>query len=90
MNEHSPLPWKEELGHIYGSDGFHACDPRCERADADSMATMDANAEFIVRAVNHHDELVAARMLLTFSDAPNFDCIRQSRAVLAKLEGGAA
>lgn len=102
---HSPTPWtmfRERGGftRIYGGqgpplvvatligglDGDAACGP-----------TTDANAEFICRAVNAHDDLIAAlKALADFCEAYDQgyrgdegfpDAVRAARAVQAKAEG---
>jgi len=60
MSEHTPLPWvkndlariESEKEHGWVNDGWIICD--CDGPDGEH------NAAFIVRAVNSHDELVAA------------------------------
>ena len=49
MSKHTPLPWTPDAQYIHGPDGHRflaVCDP--------------ADSAFICKAVNHHDELVAA------------------------------
>jgi len=60
MSEHTPLPWvkndlariESEKEHGWVNDGWIICD--CDGPDGEH------NAAFIVRAVNSHDELLAA------------------------------
>jgi hypothetical protein len=54
MSEHTPLPWCAKEGMIYAENG-----------DGKTIATLnspavDADAEYIVRACNCHEELVEA------------------------------
>ena len=52
---------------------------------------MDANARLIVKAVNHHDELVRALEAMTInmkSDGGDYrDCYQRAIAVLAAIKG---
>lgn len=52
--KHTPTPWKVKgnLNTIEGANGLTVCDLRSNTVDA------DADAAFIVRAVNAHEELV--------------------------------
>ena len=57
LGQHSPLPWSEdqegEVAYsIEDANGIVLCDVH--------LNTGGANSAFIVKAVNHHDELVAA------------------------------
>jgi hypothetical protein len=49
-NEHTPTPWKVDGASVRGASGEWLFDEWF----------VPANAEFIVRAVNAHDDLVAA------------------------------
>lgn len=66
MNKHTPTPYyyEEEYGTIHGSDSFEICGINTRMSSAKGMdfcyAEQAANAEFIVRACNSHDELVEA------------------------------
>ncbi len=56
---HTPTPWKIVFGHIQDKNGeivFHQSSLMQENGS--SVAEMEANAKFIVTAVNAHDELV--------------------------------
>ena len=55
--DHSPLPW--HVGPYYRFD-IEARDGRVGGGSPSFTPRGDANAEFIVRAVNSHDALVAA------------------------------
>ena len=114
MTNHTPGPWHitrrddltpEQPNIIFGPEGT--------RRDGSSLAPIAtvngdteedrANAELIVRAVNHHEELVELLKRITgscgeFVEDENCDCdpydlaeaiLNDARALLAKLEGGA-
>jgi len=85
---HSPLPWHVGQGNGAGSvfaasgrmrleDGHTMLAPICKVIDFDGER--DANAEYIVRAVNCHDELLGN---LLYVD----DCCQISDPDLAALE----
>lgn len=63
MSAHSPLPWEVPDGGIrpaiFAEDGSHVA------SMSDTGDEAEANAALIVRAVNAHDELVAALRDLT-------------------------
>jgi hypothetical protein len=71
---HTPTPWRiqflgnaeADLIHKGTFAGITAGSGRPEQLDRGDLAEWEANAAFIVRAVNAHEELVAAlqRMLL--------------------------
>jgi hypothetical protein len=92
-SEHSPLPW--HVGPHYKSDVMSR---EGIVAEARMLTPQGiANAEFIVRACNAHDELVAAlkaltqdsRFALQIGGNPNAVAalVRQVDAALAKAEG---
>ena len=64
MSEHTATPWKVMTGHpsrglfVVGPPDDHGYTP--EVCEVDKAENMDANAAFIVRAVNSHAALVAA------------------------------
>ena len=67
MSEHTPTPWLREDCTVYSLNRFDANRFNCtvqpgfdEYDQRASAAECAANADFIVRAVNHFDELVAA------------------------------
>jgi len=62
MGQHTPIPWTVERIHEVYAAGTFICRPYARK---DSIGAMDqsecvANARFIARAVNCHDELIAA------------------------------
>lgn len=67
MTEHSPLPWSstpwENTDHheiaIHAADGTWVADCVVDQ-DNDRPDEIEANAAFIIKAVNNHDVLVAA------------------------------
>jgi len=112
MSEHSPLPWtidKSHPGHlgIWASGErapYHrevAVLPQRSNHPQTPHETTDANVEFIVRAVNTHDELLAA--LKAFLRAPSLGSsgpgsvtievqsfnLKAAEAAIRKAEGGA-
>lgn len=86
--QHTPTPWKTGDLYIWGADGEPldlAARPRPERK---------ANAEFIIRACNSHDELVAALgsaqswLAGYMAQTPDLiDVRRKVEAALAKATG---
>ena len=85
--QHTPTPWAASGVTVYGSDGG----ARNTVADTTCCGSMtreadEANAAFIVRAVNSHDALVAAVTMVLDADgdlnAIDFD---QLRAALARV-----
>jgi hypothetical protein len=59
MSEHTPLPWHFSRKYRYVSDINHRV-----IAEIAPLHAFQANAEFIVRAVNNHDALVEALQAL--------------------------
>jgi len=69
MAEHSPLPWVAEApgNHVNAhcgilcdaGEGVYVADVYADCEELSSVVA-EANAQLICRAVNHHDELVAA------------------------------
>lgn len=64
MSTHTPTPWKTEYENEYGPeyellgpDGILVLQYEW---NSDRQAEVEANASFVVRAVNCHDDLVAA------------------------------
>lgn len=71
MSEHTLLPW-HNYGPIIHHKGQHIAHVVADKRNADGEMGSDeqrANAEFIVRACNCHDELVAA-CKLAFDNTP--------------------
>lgn len=58
--KHTPMPWwLDDDGNIasgFGVSYITIADPRCSKAI--DPQEIDANAEFIIRAVNSHEELL--------------------------------
>lgn len=88
MTEHSKLPWRiskffPEI--VMGADGSWA-------ADCVNFHCSKANAAFIVKACNAHDELVEALTRIANGDgvygAQAHEYKTIARAALAKLDGG--
>lgn len=96
MSEHTPTPWK--TGHrgdntlaIYGRSNktpisvFH--DEGGEFPEYFDKKRKDANAEFIVRACNVHDDLVAAlEGVIRIADRKTVE-FDAAHAALAKAKG---
>lgn len=64
MNKHSPIPWHIGLKpgpYVYGSSGEEIADCRGIVLEDEDIGTPEnkANAAFIVKAVNCHEELLA-------------------------------
>lgn len=78
--EHSPLPWT-----VYGGWDIHAADNRHVMAQGRPVREHNANAEFIVKAANNHDELVTVLRAI-LNDASAYQWHGPIRDVLAKLE----
>ena len=94
--EHTPTPWFVIQGSIYATPNSEST--RLAKMDRTDPGTCpverDANAHFIVQAVNSHDELVhAASMALKDqygeSIPDGWDVAEGLRAALAKAEGAA-
>ena len=102
MTKHTPTPWTADLGGCITSSGL----PIVTGRNGALLATLAmnghkgaANADFIVRAVNAHDELVAA--LRRMMEQPTMNPLNmtpeqrvelwaahdQARAALAKAQG---
>ncbi len=64
--KHTPLPWAAQQGGNcsriwgYGTQPLNYPVAVCERDPIDINGTHEANAEFIVRACNAHDDLLVA------------------------------
>jgi hypothetical protein len=82
---HTPTPWTANLSCVFsGKNCIAVCD-----TDNDTRERMQDNAAFIVKAVNAHDDLVAAAKmaLRTYErDFPNGQGVIDLRAALAKAE----
>jgi len=84
MSEHTPTPWEVATGHpsrglfVLGPPDEHGYAPQiCE---VDKTEDMEANAAFIVRAVNSHEALVAALEAVEWGSEDNscLLCFRKS------------
>ena len=83
---HTPGPWINSWGHIRAvipRQGLTPQEPLVATACHSSGLDADANAAFIVRAVNAHDELVAA---LSEGCGPDYD-IAAMRELARRLSG---
>ena len=102
MSKHTPTPWHVDGECIYGTTqrGDYVRIADTTVADGDNLPDKeaDANASFIVRAVNCHDEMLKALKAVELgvfgSMLPNSDidvCTRgtlaQVQAAIAKAEG---
>lgn len=103
MTKHTPTPWRlTTVNYLPTIVAYHPTAAALPNATGDVVMAMpgphfdkaerDANAALIVRAVNSHDELVAA--LRAMVDAYKDSCpddeqpsmVRQAIAILAKLD----
>jgi hypothetical protein len=57
-------------------------------SNRDGSIDAEANAEFIVRAANSHDELVAAVRAFVNQDVHDEEAVRMGRAILKKATEG--
>jgi hypothetical protein len=94
QNEHTPTPWEDGTGDN-GNDAWVFARGAAV-ADCDLYSDRDrnkANAEFIIRAANCHDELLAALKWFiddidgTHTVMLDFDAnVKRARAALAKAQ----
>jgi hypothetical protein len=88
--KHTPTPWKLWNGKIYNAEKFDDLDGGDAAAYAGSVRS-DLDGEFIVRAVNVHDELVAAARNVSLAyngaDMSLREAVEALEAALAKAEG---
>lgn len=87
---HSRRPWQAAGHAVFTCPPFGSLVARCHAGTSDTHR--EADAEFIVRAVNAHDALVKALRLMHDSYCwPNDDGIaaQRARAALALAEGDA-
>jgi hypothetical protein len=89
--QHTPTPWQVDASkHSVSIVADRFCVAQTATAQTGNVAPAEANAAFIVRACNAHDELVAALRELLWTeqfddDDPRLIAARlQSRAALAK------
>lgn len=57
---HTPAPWRTDVALIYGADNHEIADCRSRCRQTANPELIEADAAFIVRAVNAHDALVEA------------------------------
>lgn len=103
LKKHTPGPWKSDemaedmaLFHITGPDGRRVASVDCRTTFMEDVDEAAANAAFIVRAVNCHEELLAAlkSMVSAFhptqggSDIYCDAATNAARAAIAKAERG--
>ena len=106
-SEHSPLPWvvgrpdvDGDARYSYGirdREDWVLADvlTTCAYSDAAGRELAEANAEFIVRCVNSHDDLLAAlKAIVAGYDGPTVDIgtavsshIQAARMAIKKAEG---
>lgn len=62
MTEHTQLPWQQDGSYVFctTAEGMHKDIADCARPLTASIPEGKANAAFIVKACNAHEELVAA------------------------------
>ena len=96
MSEHTPLPWFQGKNHpcrviTHDSNVAYCCLPVDEGSESDIER---ANAEFIARACNCHDELRAACVEALFwldCTSPGEEaCAMKLAAIIAKAESKVA
>ena len=76
-SEHTPTPWKVDGASVRGAGGEWLFDEWF----------VPANAEFIVRAVNAHDDLVSMLKEASLYVQSSSDCYARIRTTLDKAEG---
>jgi hypothetical protein len=86
--KHTPTPWHRAGDYIVSEDEIAVAEITNPCL---ASQTEDANAAFIVRAVNAHEALVRAlRELIEAAEEdgrPDRPCVRVARAALALAEG---
>jgi hypothetical protein len=108
MTKHAPTPWRyDNYGEHISFYGHKTARPkdydfRIEFDSAVSDEEREANAEFIVTACNHHEEMLEnLRGVETLLDGPIgdaltgdqmsdlgiYDCLNIIRALIQKIEG---
>ena len=92
MADHSPLPWRVMLDETFGGDKAVDGIAAADGVVIEDMIHPD-DAEFICRAVNHHDALLAALKALVYSAHPSkhehpamFDAWQKAHAAIADAE----
>lgn len=87
MAEHTPTPWKASGNGIHKGIRCVATTDYIDRRSGEEFKEACANAEFIVRACNAHDDLLAACEAICGvfegqEDAPLY--VLKARAAIAK------
>ena len=83
MAEHSPLPWRwSDDERIIGADGFDVLAAWSEGQPG--LSIEKADRDLILKAVNHHAELVGALKEAVRNSIP--EAVPLARAILTKLE----
>lgn len=87
---HSPLPWKVEYSKRNQDEviGIYSEDECIVETDSGFYNPKKTDAEFIVKAVNMHDELVwACKKAISLANQMGYDILEERlEAVLAKAE----
>lgn len=83
--QHTPTPWKVHAEiNVFGPDGSSVLG-KTSNSDPGVIDEVKANAAFIVRAVNAHEELLAMVKILHPDHAPVTRC--DACTLIAKAEG---
>lgn len=94
--KHTPTPWCQVGTYIETTEkrliaGMITGKQKNLKDAETAFETSKENAAFIVRAVNSHDELLAAAkrgiMALEANGAPNCEAVKELKAVITKAEG---
>ena len=90
---HTPLPWKSDGSYIIGSNNLSVAKATIykgtnEVKDIENEEKARANAAFIVRAVNAHEELLSClKEIYEWTDYKNTDWAKRSAQAIAKSGG---
>lgn len=85
MTDHTPTPWVKRQHQLFGEDPARPI-ATCNVITRDG----EANAAFIVRAVNAHEELVSLLASAALHVMPHDGILGQKiESALAKARGGA-
>ena len=95
MSKHTPLPWKANQCAVYGHGtptGRETIIAVASRVQGVDPEVAVANAAFIVRACNSHDELMrtAIYALTTFRDMSQPDLTECEKQAIKHLEAALA
>lgn len=97
MSAHTPTPWKANVLDCFAYDSRGSRVARCDYPDevVISYEQQVANTEFIVRACNSHDALVAALkiardMIVKDAEESGFPLNAVGKAKLEKIESALA